>query len=275
MGAKALVRSTEFSERARAGKLDQAQRCGRSCDVYRRRWSDFSSASPRPGRQRCRQTSSDVGVAVNPAAASDAVDVSTGPVPAGAATSTPCAGARSAATKTQQTRTDQQKEGHGEPGGVRLTARTDSEGENPKDGAGMEKARRVTKAGVRRCESASKRATPKGRRLNKPLSTESKRTLGVERSLRRVWRPLWSTSCSPQSPGRQRPVGNGQPEQPVGNDQRQRLRETSGQADEDPSGRESLGHRTIEGAKNLRKGRRSGCKSGHNRLGPCNPGTRK
>jgi hypothetical protein len=81
-------------------------------------------------------------------------------------------------------RDDQRKEGHGEPKGVRLTARTDSEGANPKDGAGMEKARQVTVVGAKRFARGAKHATSRGRRLNKPLSTESTQTLDVERESR-------------------------------------------------------------------------------------------
>lgn len=45
----------------------------------------------------------------------------------------------------------------------------------------MEKTRQVTVVGVKRFAKGAKHATPKGRRLNKPLSTESTRTLDVER----------------------------------------------------------------------------------------------
>lgn len=45
------------------------------------------------------------------------------------------------------------KEGHGKPRGVRLTARTDSEGANPKDGARMEKAWQVTEVGAKRSQN--------------------------------------------------------------------------------------------------------------------------
>jgi hypothetical protein len=45
----------------------------------------------------------------------------------------------------------------------------------------MEKTRQVTVAGVKRFAKGAKHATSRGRRLNKPLSTESTRTLGVER----------------------------------------------------------------------------------------------
>jgi len=84
-------------------------------------------------------------------------------------------------------RNDERKEGHGEPRGVRLTTRTDSEGAKPKDGARMEKAWQVTEVGAKRSDRSkrlklgAKHATSKGRRLNKPLSTGSKRTLDVER----------------------------------------------------------------------------------------------
>jgi len=84
-------------------------------------------------------------------------------------------------------RNDEGKEGHGEPRGVRLTTRTDSEGANPKGGARMEKAWQVTAEGAKRSdrsktpENGAKHATSKGRRLNKPLSTGSTRTLDVER----------------------------------------------------------------------------------------------
>jgi hypothetical protein len=50
-------------------------------------------------------------------------------------------------------RNDEGKEGHGEPKGVRLTARTNSEGANPKDGARMEKAWQVTAVGAKRSQN--------------------------------------------------------------------------------------------------------------------------
>lgn len=46
----------------------------------------------------------------------------------------------------------------------------------------MEKTRQVTVAGAKRFAKGAKHATPKGRRLNKPLSTGSTRTLDVERA---------------------------------------------------------------------------------------------
>jgi len=78
-------------------------------------------------------------------------------------------------------RNNQWKEGHGKPKGVRLTTRKDSEGANPKDGARVKKTWQVTAEGVKRLETDAKHATSKGRRLNKPLSTESTRTLDGEK----------------------------------------------------------------------------------------------
>lgn len=79
-------------------------------------------------------------------------------------------------------RDNQWKEGHGKPEGVRLTMRKDSEGANPKDGARVKKTWQVTAVGVKRSEMDAKHATSKGRRLNKPLSTESTRTLDGEKN---------------------------------------------------------------------------------------------
>lgn len=101
---------------------------------------------------------------VDPVAASDAAGVrlkfvfglanksASGAKAASKATTTSCEATNTepTATMAERERTDKKKEGHGEPRGVRLTARTDSEGENPKDGAGMEKAWQVTGG---RCEA--------------------------------------------------------------------------------------------------------------------------
>jgi len=54
----------------------------------------------------------------------------------------------------------QQKEGQETPEGDRLTTRTDSEGENPMDGARVEKTWQVTEAGVQRNSAGKGQNSP-------------------------------------------------------------------------------------------------------------------
>lgn len=85
-----------------------------------------------------------------PEAASDAVDARKELVSGRGYRATSDANSKKSGDALMPRRNDEGKEGHGKPKGVRLTARTDSEGENPKDGAGMEKDRQVTRVGVKR-----------------------------------------------------------------------------------------------------------------------------